>query len=469
MKTLLNYKLLLIIALVIFIIGCATTRKHWETAQSIDTISGYEEFLNKHPKNKLTNLARTRIEELHTKNDWEETKAIDSIESYDIFISQHPESQFTDKARSRLENLKITMDWNESKITNTISAYEVFIEKYPKSEFTEQAYVEMHWLKAREINTANVYKAYISLHPDSKYSGQAKFLETWIEAKNNDTISSYKEFLNVYPSSEFSDQAKSRIEVLKKDLAVWDKTKKRGTIRAYKQFISKYPQNTYVNKAKEIVDDYKSDIKGRDIIDALKNNKVDVEVTGSGIKDVSMKIKRQVNHKIKISVPVGTYFVCRGSAQNMVGRAEISIELDSDEWEYVSVPAACANRSRAIPDSDESFDIQASPHQAELKRLMPILHKAGASFGVEQAAVWIITDDADYGDLGTLVQRSMFQIYGGTRLIEEYEAAMAMKLCDKAGIDITKKSIWRDRNRIIEGLKNEKLRNWIQEKERRWE
>lgn len=88
---------------------------------------------------------------------------------------------------------------------------------------------------------------------------------------------------------------------------------------------------------------------------------------------------------------------------------------------------------------------------------------------IEQTVVWIITDNADYGDLGTLVQRSMFQIYGGTRLIEEYEAAMAMKLCDEAGIDITKKSIWRDRNRILEGLKNKDLRNWIQEKERMWE
>lgn len=99
---------------------------------------------------------------------------------------------------------------------------------------------------------------------------------------------------------------------------------------------------------------------------------------------------------------------------------------------------------------------------------MPILEKSNVSFGVEQAAVWIVTDNADYDDLGTLVSRPIYQIFGGTRIINEYEAARAMKICDEAGIDITRKAIWRDREEIIKGLTDKKLKYWLQEKSKKY-
>jgi hypothetical protein len=286
----------------------------------------------------------------------------------------------------------------------------------------------------------------------------------WEKTRTTDTIESYEFFLREHPESTFSNQALSRLELMKKDIKIWEKTQKDGSLKAYKNFITKNPQSPYAEKAKAIVADYESDIAGHEIVDALKKHKVEVQVTGSGIENVTMKIRRLVNHQVKVVVPVGTYFVCRGSAQNMVGREEEVIVLNDDEWQSEWISAACANRSRDIPDDAESFDIQASPHQDELKRLMPILQKTGASFGVEQAAVWIVTDNADYDDLGTLVERSVFQIYGGTRVIQEYEASMAMKLCDQAGIDITRKAIWRDASKILYGLENESLKLWLQGK-----
>jgi len=75
-----------------------------------------------------------------------------------------------------------------------------------------------------------------------------------------------------------------------------------------------------------------------------------------------------------------------------------------------------------------------------------------------------VTDNADYGDLGILVSRSQFQMYGGTRQIREYESARAMKICDESGIDIKKRAIWRDRQRILSGLKDDDLKRWLQDK-----
>ncbi len=41
---------------------------------------------------------------------------------------------------------------------------------------------------------------------------------------------------------------------------------------------------------------------------------------------------------------------------------------------------------------------------------------------------------------------------------------MAMKLCDEAGIDITRKAIWRDRDRILAGLDASHVKDWLTHK-----
>ena len=93
---------------------------------------------------------------------------------------------------------------------------------------------------------------------------------------------------------------------------------------------------------------------------------------------------------------------------------------------------------------------------------MPILEKENAPYAVCQAAVWIVTDNADYGRLGTLVSRrgDGFQ---GKRLINAYETVYAMKICDKAGINIKLKSIWSDRSSIYMSLKDVDLKKWLEE------
>ena len=84
----------------------------------------------------------------------------------------------------------------------------------------------------------------------------------------------------------------------------------------------------------------------------------------------------------------------------------------------------------------------------------------GFLFTVRQAAVWIVTDNASYSDLATLVMSSDGS--GGTRVINEYEAARAMQLCDQANIDITRKAIWKDKLTILHGLHDASLKGWLQ-------
>jgi hypothetical protein len=158
-----------------------------------------------------------------------------------------------------------------------------------------------------------------------------------------------------------------------------------------------------------------------------------------------------------VRIPVGSFFVSANpAAQNMVATGEKKARLTTDGWQKISVPAACANRPKDIPGSGDSFTVQRSPNQEELATLMPVLNKAGAGTTTKQAAVWIITDNADYDDLGILVNSP-----GNVRAIGAVEAARAMKICADAGIDITKKRIWNDRETIASKLPAGELKTWL--------
>jgi hypothetical protein len=136
------------------------------------------------------------------------------------------------------------------------------------------------------------------------------------------------------------------------------------------------------------------------------------------------------------------------------------ITIGADGWQSVGLSASCANIWRNTPNSDDTFLLRRSPHQTELAMLMPVLARSAASDEIAQAAVWIVTDNADYSDLGVLV--SGFGGFG-PRVILEKEAAIAMKICQKEGIDIQTKKIWEDHERIYWWLEvDDPARKWIE-------
>jgi len=79
------------------------------------------------------------------------------------------------------------------------------------------------------------------------------------------------------------------------------------------------------------------------------------------------------------------------------------------------------------------------------------------SSAVRQAAYCVIFHNCDYNDL--------VQSFGvGDRrseVINEHEVALAMRLCDEAGIDLTRTAIWRDLDTITQGLQDQDLKKWL--------
>jgi hypothetical protein len=193
-----------------------------------------------------------------------------------------------------------------------------------------------------------------------------------------------------------------------------------------------------------------------DIVELLENNIIETDISGNDITQMDVKIRRLVSYAVNVRIPVGSFFVSKNpEVQNMVATAEKKMRLTNGNWQDISIPAACANLPKDIPGSGDKFSIQQSPDQAELAQLIPTLDKANASILVKQAAVWIVTDNVDFDDLGILINAN------NTRAIWYESTARAMKICAEAGIDITKKKIWNDKETIASKLLEGKLKNWL--------
>ena len=207
----------------------------------------------------------------------------------------------------------------------------------------------------------------------------------------------------------------------------------------------------------------------RDITDLIKAGKILAEISGGNIQSVYVRLRKTVPWPLEVVIPAGTYFVCANpKAQNMVSTEDVRIALKESESEMKdseSIPVACANRPKDVPDGGDRFTIGALPKNAgaELGKLMATMRGKNTAYAVKQAAVWIVTAAASYRDLGKLVtRRSMFT---SERTIQDDETVAAMRLCAEAGIDIKAKSIWR-RDRgvilvILAGLPDGDLKNWL--------
>ena len=326
-------------------------------------------------------------------------------------------------------------------------------------------YDDRSWEDATATKTVQGFEDYLRLNADGKHVAEAKdnieFLH-WQEATATNTIRAYQHYSITHPGGQYVLDAETYAAALRNNKALFDAALKVGTEASLKSFLEDFPGHQKEAEARKAIKDL---TEGRDIFDLLCEKKIEIETQGSGIQSVGVRIRKLVPYPITVRLPVGSYFVSsRQSAQNMVTTAESKVHITGDDWRRVSVSAACANRPRDIPGSGDTFSVQRSPHQKELERLIPVLEKAGTGYATRQAAVWIVTDNASYSDLGILVSRSQFQAFGGTRTIRETETAQAMRICTDAGIDITRKRIWNDRERILKGLGDAELKKWLEER-----
>ena len=226
----------------------------------------------------------------------------------------------------------------------------------------------------------------------------------------------------------------------------------------------------------------KFDIPTIHIVDAIKEGKIKVEATGAGLTTVTVKIKRNVNEKFRVVVAPGTFFINQGTAQDMVSTDQVRFTFIKDREATITIPVACANALKDVPDESSTFTIERLPRSKDLEKLVKVFPLEKASAVVKQVAVWIVTDDIDNPTLDTRFVKACnqficdpdFFIPGGGCILKSNpdcplvlyadgwkpkrnpaasitDKIHAMKLVERSGIDVTQKAIFNE-GVLIEGL-----------------
>lgn len=208
-----------------------------------------------------------------------------------------------------------------------------------------------------------------------------------------------------------------------------------------------------------------------DVFELLENRKIGVYVSGSGIDKIRICVRNLTSTDVGVIIPAGTICAAQNvNYQNMLITESVTLALSYNQKLICeTVKCACMNMHKRIPEFLHNVEyIISKPLNVKddaLAKLANVLDLKSPTPSVRQAAVWILTDNANFSDLGTLVVGPASPLPGlappspSVRSISALDAVNAMMIIDSSNIDITKKSIWTDRKKLVKIINDAELIN----------
>lgn len=201
------------------------------------------------------------------------------------------------------------------------------------------------------------------------------------------------------------------------------------------------------------------EIEDHDLLEAVGAGIVEAEARGG----VTVRVRRRVDRPIVVTLPVGTAFEPENGRSEMIARRDAAIVLEDDGWHEWSVRVLRRERTKRAPSVEDVLvfrppppslqslmhAIQAGTYRLEGRTIYP-----ARTLEVEHAAVWIADQDARYRDMVDSIE--------GDLLPASYAAAFALMLCDAAGIDVTRRRIWKEADRIFDRIGDPTLQRWYE-------
>ena len=201
----------------------------------------------------------------------------------------------------------------------------------------------------------------------------------------------------------------------------------------------------------------------RDLLEAVDAGLVEVEARGAGAEAVALRIRRTASRPLVVTSPVALHFEADG-ARDMIARRDGWIVLVDDAWHDWTLRAVGRQPDREAPGPEVRLEIRPPSAAPAIEGVLyeiqagtytvadsPTLYPPRTHV-VEQAAVWITDANADYASMESRI--------AGPRIPAQYAAAFALVFVDRAGIDVTGRRVWNDREAIFGRLRDQGLRFW---------
>ena len=119
--------------------ACGTAKKDWMNATTDNTLSGYQAFLEKHPKDEHAQEAQTRIAALQDEAAWKTAQGGNSQDSYQAYLQSEPNGAHVQAARDKMAGFDRANAWKTAQSGGSAAALQAFLQKYPQGPEADQA------------------------------------------------------------------------------------------------------------------------------------------------------------------------------------------------------------------------------------------------------------------------------------------------------------------------------------------
>ncbi|MBK8500066.1 MAG: hypothetical protein IPL52_14900 [Flavobacteriales bacterium] len=191
------------------------------------------------------------------------------------------------------------------------------------------------------------------------------------------------------------------------------------------------------------------------ILDLLRSGELSIDVEVGSIERGTVVVRSRTRVPLAIEVSAGLVLEPKDpTTQRMLSIRAGTIFLLDTTPASIGIHVACMELYKDAPFSFDEFMLRSSVNDPILVSLVSGLESSGASSEVAQAAVWIWTDDASYDDMRRFRMRYTFNSPDRPvnelelDAISQAEAIQAMVLCERIGMDIHNRRIWRKRNEL---------------------
>ena len=157
---------------------------------------------------------------------------------------------------------------------------------------------------------------------------------------------------------------------------------------------------------------------GENIVDLLEQKKITIEAKGTGITLVGVEIcqKKEVDNKLNVLIPAGTLFSQYETelikpikeVSPLISTKVETIFLRKGQCSSLRIPSVSIYSNRQFPQVEDTLILKQGFKEKEIKKLINLLAKNPVQLSnfesilIQQASMWILTNNLDYEQLGSL-------------------------------------------------------------------
>lgn len=137
--------------------ACSSAQSDWQQSNASDTVSAYQEFLQKHPNTPQSVEARNRIRALLDEEAWTRAQQVNTAQSYQSYVQEQPSGIHVTEAKDNIASNERTMAWLAASTTDTPESLQAFLQKYPQGPEADKAKARLAQLTGFRVQLATFH------------------------------------------------------------------------------------------------------------------------------------------------------------------------------------------------------------------------------------------------------------------------------------------------------------------------